>query len=59
MEPATHRRSHADFTLSRADGAGMKILIAIVAGSIIYAIGYVGGQDQQLQQSTPICQIKQ
>jgi hypothetical protein len=37
----------------------MKILIAIVAGSIIYAIGYVGGQDQQLQQSTPICQIKQ
>jgi len=59
MEPATHRRSHADFTLSRADGAGMKILIAIVAGSIIYAIGYTGGQDQQLQQTTPICQIKQ
>jgi len=37
----------------------MKILIAIVAGSIIYAIGYTGGQDQQLQQTTPICQIKQ
>ncbi len=37
----------------------MKVLIALVAGSVFYAIGYVGGQDQQLQQPTPICQIKQ
>ncbi len=36
----------------------MKILIALVVGFMMYAIGYVGGQDQQLQQP-PICQIKQ
>jgi hypothetical protein len=32
----------------------MRILMVLVAGSIIYAIGYTGGQDQQLQQP-PIC----
>ena len=59
MEPATDCGPYADFTLSRADGAGMKIAIAIVIGFSMYAIGYVGGRDQQLQQPTSICQLKQ
>lgn len=37
----------------------MKILIAIVIGFSMYAIGYVSGKDQQLQQPTPICQLPQ
>ena len=37
----------------------MKVLIAIVIGFSMYAIGYLGGRDQQLQQPTPICQLKQ
>ncbi len=36
----------------------MKTLMVLAAGFMMYAIGYVGGQDQQLQQP-PICQIKQ
>jgi len=59
MEPATHRRSHANQPLSRADGAGMKILIAIVAGFSMYAIGVQTGRELQLQQPTSICQLKQ
>jgi hypothetical protein len=34
----------------------MKILIAIVVAFSMYAIGYVGGRDQQ---QTPICQLPQ
>lgn len=37
----------------------MKVLIAIVIGFSMYAIGYVGGRDQQLKQPTPICQLPQ
>ena len=37
----------------------MKALIAIIVGFSLYAIGYVGGRDQQLQQPTSICQLKQ
>jgi len=37
----------------------MKIIMVLAAGFMMYAIGYVGGQDQQLQQPTPTCQIKQ
>jgi len=49
----------ATFSNSLADGAGMKILIALAVGFSMYAIGYVGGRDTQLQQPTPICQLKQ
>jgi hypothetical protein len=59
MEPAADCRSHANQPLSRADGAGMKVLIAISLSMCFYAIGYVGGRDQQLQQPTSICQLKQ
>ena len=37
----------------------MKIAIAIVIGFSMYAIGYLGGRDQQLQQPTLICQLPQ
>ena len=37
----------------------MKGLIALIIGFSMYAIGYVGGRDQQLQQPTPICQLPQ
>lgn len=37
----------------------MKIAIAIVVAFSMYAIGYVGGRDQQLKQPTPICQLPQ
>ena len=37
----------------------MKVLIVLVVGFSMYAIGYVGGRDQQLQQTTPICQLPQ
>jgi hypothetical protein len=57
MEPATHRRSHADFTLSRADGAGMKVLIALFLGFSMYAIGCADGRNQQ--QPTAIHQLPQ
>jgi len=59
MEYATNCGSHANQPQLRKDGAGMKILMVLAAGFMMYAIGYVGGQDQQLQQPTPTCQIKQ
>jgi len=37
----------------------MKLFIALVVGFSMYAIGYVGGRDTQLQQPTSICQLKQ
>ena len=37
----------------------MKVLIAIVIGFSMYAIGVQTGRELQLQQPTPICQLKQ
>ena len=37
----------------------MKIAIAIVIGFSMYAIGVQTGREQQLQQPTSICQLKQ
>jgi hypothetical protein len=59
LEPATYCRSHANQPLSRADGVGMKALIAIVVGFSMYAIGIQTGRELQLQQPTSICQLKQ
>jgi len=59
MEPATHCGSHANQPLSRKDGAGMKIVIALVVGFSMYAIGIQTGRELQLQQPTSICQLKQ
>jgi len=57
MVAATHCRSHANQPLSRKDGAGMKILIALVVSFSMYAIGIQTGRE--LQQPTSICQLKQ
>jgi hypothetical protein len=61
MEPATHRRSHADFTLSRADGAGMKIMVGLVISIsfALYVAGYVDGRTRQIQAPTAIHQLPQ
>ena len=37
----------------------MKILIALVVGFSMYAIGVQTGRELQLQQPTSICQLKQ
>ena len=37
----------------------MKVLIAIVIGFSMYAIGVQTGRELQLQQPTPICQLPQ
>jgi hypothetical protein len=59
MEPAADCRSHANQPLSRADGAGMKVLIALVVGFSMYAIGIQTGRELQLKVPTAICQLKQ
>jgi len=59
MESKSHRSAHGHFALSRADGVGMKILIALVVGFSMYAIGIQTGRELQLQQPTSICQLKQ
>ena len=37
----------------------MKVLIAIIVGFSLYAIGIQTGRELQLQQPTSICQLKQ
>ena len=37
----------------------MKVLIAIVIGFSMYALGIQTGRELQLQQPTPICQLPQ
>ena len=37
----------------------MKVLIAIIVGFSLYAIGVQTGRELQLQQPTSICQLKQ
>jgi hypothetical protein len=59
MESAKNCRSHANQPLSRKDGARMKVLIALVVGFSMYAIGIQTGRELQLQQPTSICQLKQ
>jgi len=59
MESATNCGSHANQPLQSADGAGMKIFIALVVGFSMYAIGIQTGRELQLQQPTSICQLKQ
>jgi hypothetical protein len=59
MESAKNCGSHANQPLSRKDGAGMKVLIALVVGFSMYAIGIQTGRELQLQQPTSICQLKQ
>jgi len=50
---------YADFTLSRADGAGMKVLIALVLAFSFYAIGCADGRNRQIQTPTAIHQLPQ
>jgi hypothetical protein len=57
MEPATHCGPYANQPLQSADGAGMKVLIALFLGFSMYAIGCADGRNQQ--QPTAIHQLPQ
>jgi len=59
LDPKPHRPAHGHFALSRADGAGMKVLIALVLAFSFYAIGCADGRNRQIQTPTAIHQLPQ